>query len=65
MILSCGQHYRVVLAGIGDMAVAPGQQIVKGAPVGQMPAWSGTQARPTLFVQLRRGGSTVNPAPYL
>ena len=65
MILNCGQHYRFVLAGIGDMAVAPGQQIVKGAPVGQMPAWSGTQARPTLFVQLRRGGSTVNPAPYL
>ncbi|MCW4579412.1 murein hydrolase activator EnvC family protein [Gluconacetobacter entanii] len=65
MILNCGQHYRFVLAGIGDMAVAPGQQIVKGAPVGQMPAWSGAQARPTLFVQLRRGGTAVNPAPYL
>lgn len=65
MILNCGQHYRFVLAGIGDMAVAPGQQIVKGAPVGQMPPWSGAQARPTLFVQLRRGGTAVNPAPYL
>ncbi|WP_010512793.1 murein hydrolase activator EnvC family protein [Komagataeibacter oboediens] len=65
MILDCGKHYRFVLAGLGEIAVAAGQQVSHGAAVGQMPQWSGGGSRPTLFVQLRHGGSTVNPAPYL
>ncbi|AQU86902.1 peptidase M23 [Komagataeibacter nataicola] len=65
MILDCGKHYRFVLAGLGEIAVAAGQQVSRGAAVGQMPQWNGGGSRPTLFVQLRHGGSTVNPAPYL
>ncbi|GCE90042.1 metallopeptidase membrane-bound [Komagataeibacter diospyri] len=65
MILDCGKHYRFVLAGLGEIAVAAGQQVSHGAAVGQMPQWNGGGSRPTLFVQLRHGGSTVNPAPYL
>ncbi|MCE2564354.1 murein hydrolase activator EnvC [Komagataeibacter sp. FNDCF1] len=65
LILDCGKHYRFVLAGMGEITVAAGQQVSHGAAVGQMPQWSGGDSRPTLFVQLRHGGSTVNPAPYL
>ncbi|NVN38229.1 murein hydrolase activator EnvC family protein [Komagataeibacter swingsii] len=65
MILDCGKHYRFVLAGLGEIAVAAGQQVSHGAAVGQMPQWNGGGSRPTLFVQLRHGGGTVNPAPYL
>ena len=65
MILDCGKHYRFVLAGLGDIAVTAGQQVSHGAAVGQMPQWGGGDSRPTLFVQLRHGGATVNPAPYL
>lgn len=65
MILDCGKHYRFVLAGLGDIAVTAGQQVSHGAAVGQMPQWNGGGSRPTLFVQLRQGGNTVNPAPYL
>ncbi|KDU95748.1 peptidase M23 [Komagataeibacter rhaeticus] len=65
MIIDCGKHYRFVLAGLGEIAVAAGQQVSHGAAVGQMPPWGGGDSRPTLFVQLRHGGATVNPAPYL
>ncbi|KAB8124702.1 peptidase M23 [Komagataeibacter medellinensis] len=65
MILDCGKHYRFVMAGLGEIAVAAGQQVSHGAAVGQMPQWSGKDSRPTLFVQLRHGGGTINPAPYL
>ncbi|GAN95840.1 metallopeptidase membrane-bound M23 [Komagataeibacter europaeus NBRC 3261] len=65
MIVDCGKHYRFVLAGLGEIAVAAGQQVSHGAAVGQMPQWNGGGSRPTLFVQLRHGGGTVNPAPYL
>lgn len=65
MILDCGKHYRFVMAGLGEIAVAAGQQVSHGAAVGQMPQWSGGDSRPTLFVQLRHGGATINPAPYL
>ncbi|MFT8819032.1 MAG: peptidoglycan DD-metalloendopeptidase family protein, partial [Komagataeibacter saccharivorans] len=65
MILDCGKHYPFVLAGLGDIAVTAGQQVSHGAAVGQMPQWNGGGSRPTLFVQLRQGGNTVNPAPYL
>lgn len=64
-ILDCGRHYRFVLAGLGSLAVSTGQALARGAPVGSMPGWSGQGGRPTLFVQLRRGGTAIDPAPFL
>ncbi|WP_230975406.1 murein hydrolase activator EnvC family protein [Acetobacter garciniae] len=62
VILNCGQHYRFVLAGLSVLSVETGQSLTKGAPVGQM-GNSGSSA--TLFIQLRHGQKTVNPAPFL
>ncbi|MFT8675489.1 MAG: peptidoglycan DD-metalloendopeptidase family protein [Acetobacter sp.] len=62
VILNCGQHYRFVLAGLSVLSVETGQSLTKGAPVGQMGS-SGSSA--TLFIQLRHGQKTVNPAPFL
>lgn len=65
IILNCGRQYRFVLAGLGTLAVSTGQTLAHGAPLGRMPDWAGQGARPTLFVQLRHGGGTVDPAPFL
>lgn len=65
VILNCGRQYRFVLAGLGGLAVTTGQALAHGAPVGRMPDWAGQGTRPTLFVQLRHGGGTVDPAPFL
>ncbi|NVN11264.1 murein hydrolase activator EnvC family protein, partial [Nguyenibacter vanlangensis] len=75
VILDCGRHYRFVLAGMGSLDVSAGQSLAKGAPMGTMPGWSsgggsgggksGGGGRPSLFVQLRRGGAVIDPAPFL
>jgi septal ring factor EnvC (AmiA/AmiB activator) len=67
MIVDCGGSYHVVLAGFDRMDVRPGQHVVAGEPVGVMPSWEpgSTARRPALYVELRRGGQPVNPAPWL
>ncbi len=67
MIVDCGGGYHVVLAGFERMDVHPGQRVVAGEPVGVMPSWEpgSTARRPSLYVELRRGGQPVNPAPWL
>jgi septal ring factor EnvC (AmiA/AmiB activator) len=62
VILNCGRHYRFVLAGLSDLSVDTAQSLTKGAPVGHM-STAGSSA--TLFIQLRNGQKTVNPAPFL
>ncbi|WP_168200021.1 murein hydrolase activator EnvC family protein [Acetobacter vaccinii] len=62
VILNCGQHYRFVLAGLSALSVDTGQTLAKGAPVGRMGA---ADSATRLFLQLRHGQKTVNPASYL
>jgi hypothetical protein len=44
-----------------------GQTLLAGEPVGVMPGWEpGTTTRwPALYVELRRDGAPINPAPWL
>jgi septal ring factor EnvC (AmiA/AmiB activator) len=67
LIVDCGGGYHVVLAGFERLDVRLGQSLVPGEPVGVMPAWEpGSDAhRPSLYVELRRDGTPVNPAPWL
>jgi septal ring factor EnvC (AmiA/AmiB activator) len=67
LIIDCGGGYHVVLSGFERLAVKLGQSIVAGEPVGVMPTWEpGSEAhRPALYVELRRDGTPVNPAPWL
>jgi murein hydrolase activator len=67
LIVDCGGGYHVVLSGFDRLEVKLGQSLVAGEPVGVMPVWEpGSEAhRPSLYVELRRDGTPVNPAPWL
>jgi septal ring factor EnvC (AmiA/AmiB activator) len=67
LIIDCGGGFHVVLSGFDRLDVKLGQSLVAGEPVGVMPTWEpGSDARrPALYVELRRDGTPVNPAPWL
>ena len=67
LIVDCGGGYHTVLAGFERLDAKVGQNVAAGEPVGVMPGWdpAATGDRPTLYVELRRGGQPVNPAPWL
>ncbi|HEY1933081.1 MAG TPA: peptidoglycan DD-metalloendopeptidase family protein [Acetobacteraceae bacterium] len=66
LIVDCGGGYRAVLAGFERLDANVGQRVRQGEPVGVMPNWvPGSGARPSLYVELRHGGTPVNPAPWL
>jgi septal ring factor EnvC (AmiA/AmiB activator) len=67
MIVDCGGGYHAVLAGFDRLDAKVGQNVVSGEPVGVMPSWDPRSpgSHPTLYVELRRDGQPVNPAPWL
>ncbi len=67
VIVDCGGGYHFVLAGFERIDLAVGQRVASGTPVGVMPGWDPRSAsgRPSLYVELRRSGQAVNPAPFL
>lgn len=70
LIVDCGGGFAIVLAGLERLDSAAGAAVLAGEPVGTMPAWDATAparagARPALYVELRRDGTAVNPAPYM
>lgn len=67
LIVDCGGGYHAVMAGFDRLDAKVGQLVRAGEPVGAMPSWSPGQtgARPTLYVELRRGDQPVDPRPWL
>ncbi len=71
LIVDCGGGYHFVLAGFERLDARVGQTLQPGEPVGVMAASdprSGAASgagRPTLYLELRRDGAPVNPAPFL
>jgi septal ring factor EnvC (AmiA/AmiB activator) len=68
MIIDCGGGYHFVLSGFDRLDAAVGQRVQPGEPVGVMAEWdprSPDAARPTLYVELRKAGEPVDPAPFL
>jgi len=61
--------YHLVVAGLGEATVAPGQTIAAGAPIGRMARGGGTgnggRGDPELYLELRRSGTPIDPAPWL
>jgi septal ring factor EnvC (AmiA/AmiB activator) len=72
LILNAGEGYHVVLAGMGRISVSPGQAVLAGEPVGLMGesrvasavALAGTGTGPELYVEFRKEGKPVDPAPW-
>ena len=71
VIIDCGGGYHAVLSGMDQIGVAPGRALQSGDSVGTLPATAKTASgetrsgRPVLYVELRKGGRAVNPAPWL
>ena len=68
MIVDCGGGYHFVLSGFARMDAATGQRVAFGEPVGVMPGWdprAPDTTRPTLYIELRKDGEPVDPAPFL
>jgi septal ring factor EnvC (AmiA/AmiB activator) len=66
--VDCGAGYHFVLSGLDRLDAAVGQGVQPGEPVGVMPAWdpnASGAARPSLYMELRKDGVPVNPAPVL
>lgn len=72
LILNAGGGYHVVLAGMGRISVSLGQSVLAGEPVGAMgearlasavSIGSETTA-PELYVEFRKDGKPVDPAPW-
>jgi len=67
VIVACGGGFHFVLARLGRLDVSVGSTVQRGEPVGVMAGWDpqGGAAPPILYVELRRDGLPVNPAPFL
>jgi septal ring factor EnvC (AmiA/AmiB activator) len=67
LIVDCGGGYAFVLAGFSRLDVQVGQSIEAGEPVGVTPDWDPRNgaSRPKLYMELRKDGLPVNPAPFL
>jgi septal ring factor EnvC (AmiA/AmiB activator) len=64
LIIEHGGGYHSLLAGLGRIDATVGQWLKQGEPVGQMSPDAGG-ASPKLYVELRRSGQPVDPAPWL
>ena len=61
LILQMAAGYDLVLAGLDRVSVRPGDQLLAGEPVGTMPQMESAK----LYLELRRNGKGVDPAPWL
>ncbi|MCZ8547297.1 murein hydrolase activator EnvC [Mesorhizobium qingshengii] len=72
LILNAGDGYHVVLAGMSRISVATGQSVLAGEPVGAMgearvastSVSKNGNATPELYVEFRKDGKPVDPAPW-
>ncbi|HTN40070.1 MAG TPA: peptidoglycan DD-metalloendopeptidase family protein [Asticcacaulis sp.] len=63
VVLNIGHEYRLVMTGIGRVYVEQGQTVGRHEPLGRMPNLSDKKA--TLYMELRKGETPVNPATAL
>ncbi|WP_027053037.1 murein hydrolase activator EnvC family protein [Mesorhizobium erdmanii] len=72
LILNAGDGYHVVLAGMSRISVVTGQSVLAGEPVGAMgearvastSVSKNGNATPELYVEFRKDGKPVDPAPW-
>jgi septal ring factor EnvC (AmiA/AmiB activator) len=73
LILNVGEGYHVLLAGLGEITTQNGQHVRVGEPLGvmgQSPARATLigdlldDPRPVLYIEFRKDGSAIDPAPW-
>jgi septal ring factor EnvC (AmiA/AmiB activator) len=71
LIINAGGGYHVLLAGLSQIDVQPGQFVLAAEPVGTMSGWSSQQAQPAavnsapvLYVEFRKDGTPIDPDPW-
>lgn len=72
LILNAGDGYHVVVAGMSNISVASGQSVLAGEPIGTIgearvadaSAQAVGKTLPELYVEFRKDGKPVNPAPW-
>ena len=62
LIISHGDGYHSLVAGLDRIDSGVGQWLVAGEPIGLMPAG---EAKPRLYLELRHDGQPINPLPWL
>lgn len=62
VILNVGDGYFILLTGLGEIYVESKEMVTAGEPLGLMPF--NAQATPELYIELRKGGQTINPTPW-
>jgi septal ring factor EnvC (AmiA/AmiB activator) len=72
LIISVGEGYHVLLAGMTRIDALVGQDILAGEPVGSMgtaatagPGLPGQGGKPLLYMELRKDGAAIDPRPWL
>lgn len=70
LIINAGDGYHVLLAGLSQIDVQPGQFVLAAEPIGTMSGWSqqtrpvAANSAPVLYVEFRKDGRPVNPDPW-
>jgi murein hydrolase activator len=77
VIVNAGEGHLVLLSGLGGTSVQPGQDVLAGEPVGVVADLAASTAqvaalakdlttggKPVLYVEFRKNGDPVDPAPW-
>jgi len=62
VILGAGGPYHIVLTGLSEATVAPGQSVASGAPVGRM--GNAGKSPSDLYMEVRQGGAPQDPTRW-
>ncbi|MDO8288297.1 MAG: peptidoglycan DD-metalloendopeptidase family protein [Parvibaculum sp.] len=79
LILSVGEGYHVLLAGMSEIDASVGQTVLAGEPLGRMGGTSSsssdeiaesrqniaTDGRPSLYIEFRKDSDPIDPRPWL
>ncbi len=70
LIINAGGGYHVLLAGLSQIDVQPGQFVLAAEPVGTMSGWAqqaqpaAVNSAPVLYVEFRKDGTPIDPDPW-